>query len=78
MIWTQLNEFEMFNEFEMMKITLKTVIRIVVITCKTVSRKSCINREDNINISQFNFTVMVVTKIMKFLSVITPSSICHG
>ena len=62
----------------MMKITLKTVIRIVVITCKTVSRKSCINREDNIKRSQFSYIDIVVTRIMKFLSVVIPTSIYYG
>ena len=62
----------------MMTRTLKTFLRIVLITCKTASIKSCINREDKIKISQVSYTVMVVTKIMKFLAVVTPSSICHG
>ena len=62
----------------MMKITLKTVIRIVVITCKTVSRKSCINREDNIKRSQLSYIDIGVTRIMKFLSVVIPPSIYYG
>ena len=36
------------------------------------------NREDNINSSQFSYTVIVVTKKMKFLAVATPPSIYYG
>ena len=50
----------MFNEFEMMKRRLKTVLRIDLITCKTVPRKPCINREDNSKISQVSYTVVVI------------------
>ena len=59
--WIKLNVFEMFNkfeipnEFEFMKITLKTVLRIFLRTCKTVSRKLCINREDKSKTSQFSY-----------------------
>ena len=77
MIWTQLNEFEMFNEFEMMKRTLKTFIRIVLRTCKTVPRKPCINREANIKSSQFIYSVTVVERTTEFLAVVTPPSIYH-
>ena len=59
----------------MMKITVKTVLWIVLITCKTVSRKPCINREDNIKISQFNYTAIVLIITMKLLSVVTSPSI---
>ena len=42
----------------MMKRTLKTVLSMIA---KTVSRESCINRESMIGISQFIYTVIVVT-----------------
>ena len=41
----------MFNGFSMMKITLKTVIIVALRTCKIVSIKPCINREDKIRTS---------------------------
>ena len=41
----------------MMKITLKTVL---LNSLKTVSRKSCINRESKSRISQFIYTVISV------------------
>ena len=34
--WMRLNEFEMLNQFELMKITMKTVLIIVIRTCKTM------------------------------------------
>ena len=40
----RLNYFEIFNEFNWMKRTLKTVLRIFLRTCKTVSRKKGMNR----------------------------------
>ena len=42
-----------------------------------MSRKPCINREDKRNIPQFSYTVIVVTRTMKFLAVVTPKSIYH-
>ena len=45
-------------EFRMTKRTLKTVLQNSV---KTVSIKPCINIESNIRISQFSYTVIVVT-----------------
>ena len=44
LIWTQINEFEMFNEFEITRRTLKTVLRIVLRTCENSVLKTCINR----------------------------------
>ena len=68
----------MFNKFEMMKITLKTVLRIFLRKFKTVSRKSCINRSYKSKSSQFSYTVIVVARTMKYLSVVTSLSIYHG
>ena len=67
----------MLNEFEMVKILLKTVLAIFLKTCKTVSIKPCINREDKSNSSQFSYTDIFLTKTMKFLEVLTPPSIYH-
>ena len=39
---------------------------------KTVSRKPCINREDKSNILLLIYTVISVTRTMKFLSVGNP------
>ena len=75
MIKTQINEFEMFNWFEITKKTLKTVLIIFMRTCKTVSIKPYTNREDGSEISQFSYTDIVVTITMKFLEVLTPPSI---
>ena len=75
MIWIRLNKFEIFNQFRMMKITLKPVLIFFLRTCKTVSREPFINREIMIRISQFCFTAIVVTRKMRFLSVVTPSAI---
>ena len=44
-------------------------------TCKTVSIKPCINREDKSKISQFSYTVIVVTISMNLLVVVTPQSV---
>ena len=49
MISTRLNEFEIFNEFETIKIIFKTVLRIVLRKGKTVSRNPYIYREDKRN-----------------------------
>ena len=65
-------EFEMFNEFEMPRIRLKTFLRIVLITCKTIPVKQCTNREDNTKISKFSSTIVVVARTMKVLAVVTP------
>ena len=59
----------------MMKIKLKTVLRIVLRTCKTVSINPCISREDNSKITQCSYKSIVVTKTMKFLAIVTPLSI---
>ena len=59
----------------MMKITLKTVLNFFLRTRKTVSRKPCINRDNKSKISQFICTVIVVTRTMKFLGVVTPQYI---
>ena len=67
----------MFNDFELMKTTLKTVLRIVLRTCKTVSRRPFINREAKIKISQFSYLVTVVEITMEFLSVVTPPYIYY-
>ena len=61
MRWNRLNEFEIFNEFEIMRVTLKSFIRTVLRTCKTVSIKPFINREDKIENSQFIYTDIVTT-----------------
>ena len=37
-----------------------------------MSRNPCINREDNIKISQFSYTAIVITITMKFLVVVNP------
>ena len=42
---------------------------------KIVSRNPCINREDNIKISQFSYTAIVITITMKLLVVVNPLSI---
>ena len=70
----KLNGFEMLNEFEIMNTTLKTVLR----TCEKVSIKPCMNREDNIKISQSIYSIIVVARAMKFLSAVTPTYIYHG
>ena len=68
----------MFNDFELTKRTLKTFLIIFLRTCKTVSRKICINREDKSKSSQFSYIDIVVTIKMKFLAVVTLPSIHHG
>ena len=70
--WIQLNDFEIFNDFELRKITFKTFLRFFLITCKTVSRKLRINREAKSKTSQFSYSVTVVKRTMKFLAVVTP------
>ena len=55
----------------MLKIILKTVLIIVLMTFKTVSIKQCINIEDKSKISQFSYTVIVVSLTIKFLAVVT-------
>ena len=77
LIRTQLNDFEMFNGFKMTKRTLKTVLRVVLITYKTVSIKPWKNREDKSNISQFSYVDVVVTRKIMFLEVVTPPYINH-
>ena len=72
MIWNRLNEFENYNAFEIMKITLKTVLIIVLGTCKTVSRKPCINREDKSMSSKFSYASIVLTRKMKLLEFVMP------
>ena len=59
----------------MTKRTLRTVLIIVLRTCITVSRKPCINREDNIKISQFSYKAIVVTRTMSLLVFVTPQYI---
>ena len=61
-----------------MKITLKPVLVIVLRTCKTVSRKLCINREDSRKISQFSYTVIVVEISIKFIAALSSSFIHLG
>ena len=68
----------MFNEFEMMKITLKNVLGIVMRTWKTVSIKPCINREDKIMSSQFRYADIAVIIRMNFLSVVKLTPIYYG
>ena len=53
------------------------LFRLFLRTCKTVSRKPCINRVDKMKISQFSYTTIVVTITMKFLAVLTTTSIYH-
>ena len=36
-----------------------------------MSRKPCINREDNSKSSQFSYTVIVIVRTMKLLEVVT-------
>ena len=48
-------------EFELNERTFKTVLRMFLRTCRTVSRKPCINREANIKSSQFSYIVVVIT-----------------
>ena len=55
----------MCTVFEMMKRTLKTVLRIVMRKFKTVSRKLCKNREDKRKILKFSYSVIVVKIAMK-------------
>ena len=61
-----------------MKITLKTVIIIVLIICKSVSGKPCINRKYNIDSSLSSYSVTIVEWKMNFLAVVTPPSIYRG
>ena len=65
----------MLNNFEMMKRTLKNVLRTALKTCKSVSRKPCINREDESERSQFIYTAIFVIIKMNLLAVITQPSI---
>ena len=74
---TILIEFEMFNEFIFMKTTLKTFLRIFLRTFKTVSRKSSINSESNIRSSKFSYTIIVVTRSIKSLTIVVPPSIYY-
>ena len=67
----------MFNGFEMLRRTLKTVLRIFLRTCKTVSIKTFINREDKSKRSKFSYTAIVETRTTNFLEVVTPPSIYH-
>ena len=62
----------------MMKTTLKTVLVIFLKTCKTMSIKPCINRQDKSYRSQFVYTDIVVTRLMKLPEVVTPSYIYHA
>ena len=62
----------MFNDFEVMKIKLKYVRSIFMRICKSLSRKPCINRAYTSKSSYFSYTYIVVTRTIKFLSVITP------
>ena len=55
-----------------MKRTLKTVLRMVMRTYKTVSIKPCINREDKSTISPISYVAIFVTRTVKFLVVVTP------
>ena len=64
MIWTQINEFEIYNSVEIIKESFKTVLRIFLRTCETVSRKPCINRESKSRSSQFSYAVIVVTRTL--------------
>ena len=57
---------------------MKTILGIVLRTCKTVSIKPCINRLDKSKISQFSYKVIFVARKIKFLLVVTPPSIYHG
>ena len=59
----------------MMKKTMKTDLKTFQRTCKTVSRKICINRLDKIKISNFSCTCLVIKRTMKFLSVVTQTYI---
>ena len=43
-----------------------------------MSRKLCMNRESKSRISQFSYIVIVVTRALKFLAVVTPPNIYHG
>ena len=65
----------MFNEFEMMKKILKTVLRTFPRTYKTVSRQLCRYRYYKNKILQFSDIVIVATRTIKLLAVATPPSI---
>ena len=65
-------------EFITTKRTLKTVLRMVLRTCKTVSIRQCINREAKSKSSQFSYSVAVYERTMKFLVVVTSPYIYHG
>ena len=65
--WIRLNEFEIFYVIELKIRTVKTVLRIFLITCNTVSRKPFINIEANSKSSQISYSVTVVERTMKFL-----------
>ena len=58
-------------------IILKTFLIFVLRTCKTMSRKTGINREDKSKISQLTYTVIFLTRTTKLLAVVTSSSIYH-
>ena len=47
-------------------------------TCKTVSRKPCINREAKSRKSQLSYSVTVVETTMKLLAVVKPPSSYNG
>ena len=55
-------------EFRIMKRTLKTVLRIFLITYRTVSITPFINREIKSRSTQFIYTVIVVIITIKFPS----------
>ena len=62
----------------MTKRALKIILRVVIMTYKTVSIKTCINRDSKCSRSQFSYAVIVMTINMKFLEVVTPPSVYHG
>ena len=49
----------MFNKFEMIKRTPKTVLGIVIRSCKTVSIKPFVRKEYKRDIPQFSYTYIV-------------------
>ena len=67
----------MFNDFEMTKRTLNFFLRIFLRTCKTVSRKPCMNREDKSKITHFSYTFILIKVTTKLPEVVIPPYIYH-
>ena len=62
LIWNRLNEFGMFNEFEISNTTLRTILR----TCETVSRKN-VKKKVKIKSPQVIYPVFLL-QVLKLVS----------